>query len=241
MQTETPTESSPAPQHKQSRFSHLGIRWRLVGSFAMFVALLLMLLWLLQIVFLESFYKSIKTSSIKNTAEEVAASINDENFYTEVNRLTRQDLICVHIVREDGTPVLTSGNQPSCILHMLLTDQAALLFRQAQENGGTVLENYQLLELSPAMQSKATAQAASTEQLLYGILTTRGEDEDAEPVMVMVDATITPINTTVETLRAQLVIITVIMTAFSILLVLLLSSMISRPITRITKIGRAHV
>ena len=134
MQTETPTESSPAPQHKQSRFSHLGIRWRLVGSFAMFVALLLMLLWLLQIVFLESFYKSIKTSSIKNTAEEVAASINDENFYTEVNRLTRQDLICVHIVREDGTPVLTSGNQPSCILHMLLTDQAALLFRQAQEN-----------------------------------------------------------------------------------------------------------
>ena len=127
MQTETPTESSPAPQHKQSRFSHLGIRWRLVGSFAMFVALLLMLLWLLQIVFLESFYKSIKTSSIKNTAEEVAASINDENFYTEVNRLTRQDLICVHIIREDGTPVLTSGNQPSCILHMLLTDQAALL------------------------------------------------------------------------------------------------------------------
>ena len=98
-----------------------------------------------------------------------------------------------------------------------------------------MLENYQLLELSPAMQSKATAQAASTEQLLYGILTTRGEDEGAEPVMVMVDATITPINTTVETLRAQLVIITVIMTAFSILLVLLLSSMISRPITRITK------
>lgn len=91
----------------------------------MFVALLLMLLWLLQIVFLESFYKSIKTSSIKNTAEEVAASINDENFYAEVNRLTRQDLICVHIIREDGTPVLTSGNQPSCILHMLLTDQAA--------------------------------------------------------------------------------------------------------------------
>ena len=220
MQTETPTESSPAPQHKQSRFSHLGIRWRLVGSFAMFLALLLMLLWLLQIVFLESFYKSIKTSSIKNTAEEVAASINDENFYTEVNRLTRQDLICVHIVREDGTPVLTSGNQPSCILHMLLTDQAALLFRQAQENGGTVLENYQLLELSPAMQSKATAQAASTEQLLYGILTTRGEDEGAEPVMVMVDATITPINTTVETLRAQLVIITVIMTAFSIINIL---------------------
>ena len=99
MQTETPTESSPAPQHKQSRFSHLGIRWRLVGSFAMFVALLLMLLWLLQIVFLESFYKSIKTSSIKNTAEEVAASINDENFYTEVNRLTQG---CVGVRRTTG-------------------------------------------------------------------------------------------------------------------------------------------
>ena len=200
----------------------------------MFVALLLMLLWLLQIVFLESFYKTIKTNSIKNTAQEIAASINDENFFTEVNRLTRQDMICVHIVRADGTPMLTSGNQPSCILHMLLTDQVALLFRQAEEGGGTVLENYQLLELSPAMQGKASALNASTEQLLYGILTTRGEGENAESVMVMVDATITPINTTVETLRAQLVIITLIMTAFSVLLVLLLSSMISRPITRIT-------
>ena len=227
-------QSSPAPQTRQSFFSHLGIRWRLVGSFAMFVALLLMLLWLLQIVFLESFYKTIKTNSIKSTAQEIAASINDENFFTEVNRLTRQDMICVHIVRADGTPMLTSGNQPSCILHMLLTDQVALLFRQAEEGGGTVLENYQLLELSPAMQGKASALNASTEQLLYGILTTRGEGENAEPVMVMVDATITPINTTVETLRAQLVIITLIMTAFSVLLVLLLSSMISRPITRIT-------
>ena len=81
MQTETPTESSPAPQHKQSRFSHLGIRWRLVGSFAMFVALLLMLLWLLQIVFLESFYKTIKTNSIKNTAEQIAAGAT----YLDVN------------------------------------------------------------------------------------------------------------------------------------------------------------
>ena len=44
---------------------------------------------------------------------------------------------------KDVPAILTSGNQPSCILHMLLTDQAALLFRQAQENGGTVLENYQ--------------------------------------------------------------------------------------------------
>ena len=226
---------TPAPQQGQNIFSRLGVRWKLVGSFAMFVALLLMLLWLLQIVFLESFYKTIKTNSIKNTAEQIAAGINDEDFYAEVNRLTRQDLICVHVIREDGTAILTSGNQPSCILHMLLNDQTSLLFRQAEENGGTVLENYQLLELSPAMQSKGTPQNASTEQLLYGILTARGEGDAAEPVMVMVDATITPVNTTVDTLRAQLVIITVIMTAFSVLLVLLLSSMISRPIIRITE------
>ena len=48
---------APAPQQGQNIFSRLGVRWKLVGSFAMFVALLLMLLWLLQIVFLESFYK----------------------------------------------------------------------------------------------------------------------------------------------------------------------------------------
>lgn len=233
-QTERTPEPSPAAEPKHGLFSHLSIRWRLVGCFALFVALLLLLLWFLQVVFLESFYKSIKTTSIKSTAAEIAGAINDEDFYTEVNRLTRQDLICVHIVREDGTPVFTSGNQPSCILHMLLTEQVRLLYRQAEAGGGTVLEHYQLLELSPSMQGKTT-QTASMEQLLYGILTNRGTGEDAEQVMVMVDATISPINTTVETLRAQLVLITLIMAGVSVLLVLLLSTIISRPIIRITK------
>ena len=227
-------EPFPTAEPKHGLFSHLSIRWRLVGCFALFVALLLLLLWFLQVVFLESFYKSIKTTSIKSTAAEIAGAINDEDFYTEVNRLTRQDLICVHIVREDGTPVFTSGNQPSCILHMLLTEQVRLLYRQAEAGGGTVLEHYQLLELSPSMQGKTT-QTASMEQLLYGILTNRGTGEDAEQVMVMVDATISPINTTVETLRAQLVLITLIMAGVSALLVLLLSTIISRPIIRITK------
>ena len=152
-QTERTPEPSPAAEPKHGLFSHLSIRWRLVGCFALFVALLLLLLWFLQVVFLESFYKSIKTTSIKSTAAEIAGAINDEDFYTEVNRLTRQDLICVHIVREDGTPVFTSGNQPSCILHMLLTEQVRLLYRQAEAGGGTVLddENARILAQSGAM------------------------------------------------------------------------------------------
>ena len=39
----------------------LGIRWKLITYFALFVAVILVLLWLFQTVFLDSFYKAIKT------------------------------------------------------------------------------------------------------------------------------------------------------------------------------------
>ena len=221
-----------APARRRGLFSRLSIRWRLIAYFALFVAVLLVLLWLFQIVFLESFYKSIKTGSIKNIASNIVASINDENFYSELNRLTRQDVICVHIINQEGATIYSSGNQSSCILHMMLPEQIRGLYRKAVLNGGTVLQNFVLRELGPGFQRKGGNQTASMEQMLYGVLVTK---ENGEVVMVTVDATITPINTTVETLRAQLVIITLIMAGFSLILVLILSAVIAKPLIRINK------
>ncbi len=198
----------------------------------MFVALLLVLLWLFQIVFLESFYKSIKTNSIKNTATSIVDSINDENFYSELNRLTRQDVICVHIINEDGDTIYSSGNQSSCILHMLAPGQVRGLYQKAAAGDRTVLQNYELRELGPGFQRKNSIQTATMEQMLYGVLVTR---ESGETIMVMVDATISPINTTVETLRAQLVLITFVMAGFSLFLVFVLSSVIAKPLIRINE------
>lgn len=227
---------SPAPGAAKSGsvFSRLSIRWRLIAYFALFVAVLLVLLWLFQIVFLESFYKTIKTNSIKNVASNVASSINDESFYSDLNRLTRQDVICVHIINSDGNTVYSSGNQASCILHMMLPEQVRGLYHKAEANGGTVLQNFVLRELGPGFQHKGGGgnQTASMEQMLYGVLVTKNS---GEKVMVTVDATITPINTTVETLRAQLIIITLVMAGFSLVLVLILSTVIAKPLIRINE------
>lgn len=198
----------------------------------MFVALLLVLLWLFQIVFLESFYKSIKTNAIKNTAASIVDSINDENFYSELNRLTRQDVICVHIINEDGDTIYSSGNQSSCILHMLAPGQVRGLYQKAAAGDRTVLQNYELRELGPGFQRKNSIQTATMEQMLYGVLVAR---ESGETIMIMVDATISPINTTVETLRAQLMLITFVMAGFSLFLVFVLSSVIAKPLIRINE------
>ena len=219
-------------QKRQNVLSHVSIRWRLIFYFALFVAVLLVLLWLFQIVFLESFYKSIKTASIKSTAASIVDSIDDENFFGELNRLTRQDVICVHIISENGTTIFSSGNQSSCIVHMMMPGQVRAMYQKAIANGGTVLQNFELRELGIGFPRKGNVQTASMEQMLYGVIVTR---QSGETVMVMVDATITPINTTVETLRAQLMIITMIMGGFALILVLVLTTVIARPLIRINK------
>ena len=54
----------------------LGIRWKLITYFALFVAVILVLLWLFQTVFLDSFYKAIKTRNAQACGDSIVSKIN---------------------------------------------------------------------------------------------------------------------------------------------------------------------
>ena len=46
----------------------LTVKWKIFAYFLVFVALILIILWLFQTVFLDTFYKAIKTAQIKASA-----------------------------------------------------------------------------------------------------------------------------------------------------------------------------
>ena len=50
----------------------------LAAGFLIFSALLLAVLWLFQTVFLDSFYRSVKTSQVKSCANSLADHIDDD-------------------------------------------------------------------------------------------------------------------------------------------------------------------
>ena len=76
----------------------LGIRWKLITYFALFVAVILVLLWLFQTVFLDSFYKAIKTRNAQACGDSIVSKINSPNLGDYINELARQNDVCVRVV-----------------------------------------------------------------------------------------------------------------------------------------------
>jgi signal transduction histidine kinase len=76
--------------------------------FALFAAVLMALLWLMQIVFLQSFYESMKTSDVKKIGAAILAEYGSDGFADALNALTFRNSVLVIIRDAHGDVVYFS-------------------------------------------------------------------------------------------------------------------------------------
>ena len=81
----------------------IGIRWKLVAYLAVFVSVLLIVLWLFQIVFLGDVYRNIKVNQIYTAAETIKARITIANpkgnaMAQLTDTIASDDQICVLVL-----------------------------------------------------------------------------------------------------------------------------------------------
>ena len=100
---------------------------------------MILLLWLLQIVFLNDFYQSIKKGEIKDAAQTIEQNIDNENVQTLIDRIAHRYDVCVRITDMEGDNVYTSDMMPDCVIHKMPSFEFSLLAQEAQENGGARL------------------------------------------------------------------------------------------------------
>jgi signal transduction histidine kinase len=78
-----------------------------------FAALIFVVLWLLQIVFLQSFYKGMKTNEIARLADTIVAEYGTDTFETTLDRITFQNSILVSMTDLEGTLIYSSDEHGS--------------------------------------------------------------------------------------------------------------------------------
>ena len=219
------------------KHSQMSIKWKIFGYFAAFVACILVLLWLFQTVFLESFYKMIKISSIKGMAQEICDNMYSDNLLTLLDKISQDDNMCIRIVDSRLEDIYSADIALDCVVHRLSKQGLLDYYLKAMENGGKELE----LFYQPKFVNKqyddqfftgivAEPDTNTPQSLLYVQLVTL---EDNSTAMVMLNTVVTPVGTTIETLRIQLLYITVIFLLISAIIALLLSRKIARPIVKI--------
>ena len=118
----------------------LGIRWKLITYFALFVAVILVLLWLFQTVFLDSFYKAIKTRNAQACGDSIVSKINSPNLGDYINELARQNDVCVRVVNGEMRDLYSADISPDCLIHHYGTFQLFLIYNYTKENGGMRFE-----------------------------------------------------------------------------------------------------
>jgi signal transduction histidine kinase len=220
----------------------LSIKWKLFGWLALFCGLMLALLWTFQVVFLDSFYKIIKTQSLRSSGDAIVRNIDSEDLDQLVNRIVFQNNISVRIVNQDGGDVL-SESQNIGKFWSLPANETQLFYQRAEENGGSLFETFSKESFKfsdPDDHRRFVGKLPpQTEFMSETMIYVRLVDKaDGSKLMVMVHSTITPIHSTVETLRVQLVCITLIMLVLSLTLAFLISRKISQPIIQINQTAK---
>lgn len=81
---------------------NLTIRVKIWLFFMMFVCIVFILMWILQVVFLERFYEAFKITDIAKSAKILTQSCQQENFSTLAEELAMRNEMCISILNTDG-------------------------------------------------------------------------------------------------------------------------------------------
>lgn len=220
------------------KLTRLGIRWNLFLSFFLFSAVMIVLLWLFQIVFLDSFYRDIKTRALARSADTVVSSVNRSDLSTLLGWIRQEEEVSVRIFDEKGASIASSDALLGDIFHRLPPNELAAMRAKALAAGGSYTELYARSNpfddprtSDSGIIDKQKPRTTDVQDMLIAVRTvTMGNGTNAT---ILATAMLTPVSGTVSTLRTQLIFITLIMALLSMILALLLARRIATPIVRI--------
>lgn len=209
---------------KKANRRKLGIKLQLLIGFFVFTAIIVALLWVFQIVLLNTFYESIKISEVKSSAELIKTVIDDEEKLEEaVMYIALEKSISISISDEKGmqnliVPNTVRQNNIAKIDRLTRID----LFNTISASGGVHMEEFERYKQNN-MKIKGVIYAITFQ-------TPSGLNR-----LVMLETEITPLDATVDTLKIQLIWLTAAMVVLGIALALYIAVKISKPIVSINE------
>lgn len=226
----------------RAAFNRFSIRSRIFCYFLLFTALLLILLWLFQTVLLNDFYKYQKTSMLTSSAESIAKNIENADIGTLITHISEQNDVCIMIVNESLEALLSVDASLGCVIHRM-SRQDLFRFMHAMENNDEMIFEVFSMRSFQSTQYEARRFAGRVPPQDDGtaqsmIAARRITLSSGQNAFIFLNAIITPVSATVQTLRTQLIFITVVLIILSFFISLLLSKRITQPIVATTLAAR---
>ena len=214
----------------------LGVRYKLFLYLAVFTAMILLILWLTQVIFLPDIYKTVKVGELKISARALSERVTDDNFREEAELLASRGDMCIlvlHMLNEDtALEVVSVDTLPFCMIHNTDRNSKFTFYDMAIENGGEILRHFRFDRESRLYYSVDEAPDDlddANEYILYTILT----EKDGETYMLMLNSIISPVSATTKTLNLILIAVSLMLLILSAVFAFIISRRITRPIVSI--------
>ena len=219
----------------------MGIRRRMMLYLAAFVAFVVALLWLFQIVWLDDFYRWDRTRQIRQTSDVVAANLDSADLEGLMNHLASRNDVCILLLNEHGAKMMASEDTRFCLIHRMSKRDVMTWCAMAPEDGSVLTE---LFNVQPMMghpvnprdfRGHVPPMQADQQSLLCA---RRVSFADGSSGYLLINAIITPLDGTVETLVLQLAILTGVILIGALLLGWFIAGRVTRPIIRTNEAAR---
>lgn len=199
-----------------------GIALKLWLGMMALVAVVLILLWLFQIVFLNNFYTQMRISEVKNSGLEIIKEIgNRQEFEKKLDELAYNNNLTAELLDLEHNTVYSSG-------------AAGMNGQMPMMRNGIRIEAYEKLLQGETIFIPMTHPRFGSQFMLIGLpVKTSGKVQGA----LMITLPLAPVEDTVNILKKQLIYITLILLSATLLLSFLLSKSFTKPILDITKVS----
>ncbi len=214
----------------------ISIRWKLAVYLAFFIALVLIVTWIFQVYLLDAFYEHIKKQELVSSADELVLHLESEELSLLAYRTAVKGTMSVMVCRlEEGQPLTLINVDATGRDGIVFSKEHLLgLCRLADENGGRYLGRFfgaQEVEGNryPAFPMLGERDAMRNVRLMHLQLV---KGESGASYLVLLDAALHPLDSTVQILQTQFIWIAVILLLCGAVLVLLLYRHISKPLVK---------
>lgn len=185
--------------------------------FLIFSILILGFLWTFQVLFLNKYYKHVKIKDIKSVAQTIKTNQSSDNFSKIVNTASFDKSVCVEVIDKSFFSVYTSSFLgKGCFSGKEEQAHYKTEFIESNVDSAT----YELI--NPKFNNETLVYAIKLDNEKYAFINT----------------SLDPIDSTVNIIRNQLIIVTIIVLVLSFIIAYFISNYISNPIVKINKAAK---